>query len=128
MKQCMDQGQSITERKRKRLSTLRLISPYILLIKRGEESDCERDQIQLEIIGNHLRMSVEDSAILEEKNDQSMSQRKEQSFQRMERLIPLPLPVSEKDIKTTFENGILKISIPKHRNRKFIEIDNQKNE
>ncbi|SDJ13233.1 Hsp20/alpha crystallin family protein [Alteribacillus bidgolensis] len=60
--------------------------------------DCERDQIQLEIIGNHLRISVDDSAMLEEKNDQSISQKKEQSFKRMERLIPLPLPISEKDV------------------------------
>ena len=85
----------------------------------------KRDQIELEIVGNQLRIAAEDMTILEEKNDQTKYNDRRQSFQKTERLITLPFHISEKDTTASFDNDILKITIPKHNSgRRFIDIDN----
>ncbi|WP_188456946.1 Hsp20/alpha crystallin family protein [Virgibacillus oceani] len=84
----------------------------------------KRDQIELEIIGNQLRITVSDSVVHEEKNDKTNYYNKEQSFQKMERLVTLPFTISEKDTTASLKDGILKISIPKQNSsRKFLGID-----
>ncbi len=94
------------------------------VIVEAELPGYKRDQIQLEIIGNQLRITVTDSMIHEEKNDKTNYQNKEQSFQKMERIVTLPFTISEKDTTASFNDGILKISIPKRNSsRKFIGID-----
>ncbi|MBT2217677.1 Hsp20/alpha crystallin family protein [Virgibacillus dakarensis] len=97
------------------------------VIVEAELPGYKRDQIQLEIIGNQLRITAEDTSTYEEKNDKSMFYNKEHSFQRAERLITLPFTVSEKDTKAALNNGILKITIPKkNESRKFIDINDPK--
>ncbi|WP_163970220.1 Hsp20/alpha crystallin family protein [Oceanobacillus halotolerans] len=82
------------------------------------------NQIELEAIGNQLRIAVEDNATLEEKNDEKKFLNKEQSFFRSERVVTLPYPIPEQDTKASFYEGILKISIPKKdRNINYIDID-----
>ncbi|WP_164217166.1 Hsp20/alpha crystallin family protein [Virgibacillus sp. YIM 98842] len=84
----------------------------------------KRDQIELEIIGNRLRIAAEDMTILEEKNDKTKYNDRRQSFQKTERLITLPFHVSEKETKASFHKDTLKVSIPKRNSgRKFIDID-----
>jgi HSP20 family protein len=84
----------------------------------------KREQIELEIVGNQLRIAAEDMTILEEKNDQTKYNDRRQSFQKMERLITLPFHISEKDTKASFDKDTLKITIPKQNSgRKFIDID-----
>ncbi|GAB3792316.1 Hsp20/alpha crystallin family protein [Virgibacillus kimchii] len=84
----------------------------------------KKDQIELEIIGNRLRIAAEDMTILEEKNDKTKYNDRRQSFQKTERLITLPFHVSEKDTKASFHKDTLKITIPKRNSgRKFIDID-----
>lgn len=84
----------------------------------------KREQIELEIVGNQLRIAAEDMTVLEEKNDKTKYNDRRQSFQKMERLITLPFHISEKDTKASFEKDMLKITIPKQNSgRKFIDID-----
>jgi len=84
----------------------------------------KRDQIELEIVGNQLRIAAEDMTVLEEKNERTKYNDTRQSFQKIERLITLPFHISEKDTKASFEKDILKITIPKQNSgRKFIDID-----
>ncbi|MGY0694207.1 Hsp20/alpha crystallin family protein [Virgibacillus sp. FSP13] len=84
----------------------------------------KREQIHLEIIGNQIRISAEDTASLEAQNDKKTYDNKEESFRRAERLVTLPFTISEKDTKATLNNGILKITVPKlNESRKFIDID-----
>ncbi|MEW9677545.1 Hsp20/alpha crystallin family protein [Lentibacillus sp. L22] len=83
----------------------------------------KRDQIQLEIIGNQLRIIAEDTSSFEGKNKKGETFHKEQSYQTAERLITLPFTISEKDTSAVLKNGILKISIPKkNESRRFIDI------
>ena len=83
-----------------------------------------RNQIQLEIIGNRLRIGMEDS-ILEEINYETHTGRK-QFYQRREHFIPLPYAISEKETKASFHNEILKVSFPKKDiQRRFLAIDDK---
>ncbi|MFC5711707.1 Hsp20 family protein [Thalassorhabdus alkalitolerans] len=85
---------------------------------------CSSDQIQLEVIDNFLKLSVNHSSIIEEKNDLTMYQKREQSFQRMQRLIPFSFPISENEINAIFENEVLRITVPKKSTSdKVIEIN-----
>lgn len=83
----------------------------------------KRDQIELEIVGNQVRIAVQNE-IFDETNDGSMHQHKEQSLQRMERFVTLPFTISEKETQAAYNNGILEITTPKNNeSRKFIDID-----
>lgn len=75
----------------------------------------KRSQIKLDIIGNVIRITVDDSTILEEENDQTMYHNKEQTSPKMERLVSLPFTISEENTKATYKDGILKITTPKKK-------------
>lgn len=84
----------------------------------------KRDQIQLEISGNQLRISAENYHQLEEKNDKHKFFNREQSVERVERLVTLPFTISKKDTRASLNDGILKIYVrKKNSSRKFIDID-----
>ncbi|WP_391116780.1 Hsp20/alpha crystallin family protein [Psychrobacillus sp. L3] len=83
---------------------------------------CTKNQIQLEIIGNQLRIGVENS-VLEEVNYENHTGRK-QFYQRREHVIPLPYSISEKETITSFHNETLKITFPKKDiKRRYLAID-----
>ncbi|CDQ40459.1 Hsp20/alpha crystallin family protein [Virgibacillus salexigens] len=86
------------------------------LIVEAELPGYKRDQIQLEIIGNQLRIAVEDFS--------SNEQEKNYRGQRAERTITIPFTISEKETKADLNNGILRITIPKkNSSRRFIDIN-----
>ena len=84
--------------------------------------DCNRNQIQLEIIGNRLRIGIEDS-LHEEINYPTHSGRK-QFYQRREHFVSLPFTIPEKETKASFRNEILTLSFPKENiTRRYLTID-----
>ncbi|WP_200416798.1 Hsp20/alpha crystallin family protein, partial [Virgibacillus salexigens] len=86
------------------------------LIVEAELPGYKRDQIQLEIIGNQLRIAVEGFS--------SNEQEKNYRGQRAERTITIPSTISEKETKADLNNGILRITIPKkNSSRRFIDIN-----
>jgi HSP20 family protein len=69
------------------------------------------DQIDLEIVGDVLSLKGERS---EERKDDSESRHIiERSWGRFERSLRLPFTPGEKDVATSFANGVLTISIKK---------------
>ncbi|WP_284139345.1 MULTISPECIES: Hsp20/alpha crystallin family protein [unclassified Virgibacillus] len=83
----------------------------------------KRDQIELEIIGNQLRIAAEDKASQKTQHDNKQYFHSQRSLQRMERFITLPFTIPEKETKAQFEDGKLKVLIPKkNQNRKYIDI------
>mgnify|MGYP001226902988 FL=1 len=83
-----------------------------------------RDQIELEILGRQLRIAALDTSSFEEKNDKNNFYKKEHSYRKAERIVTLPFPISKKDTKASFQNGLLKITIPKRNDsRTFIDIE-----
>lgn len=84
----------------------------------------KRNQIELGIIGNQFRITVEGTTIQEEKNDKPIYDSKEKSSHKLERLISLPFTISKNNTKATFTDGILKISTPKMEpSAKIVDID-----
>lgn len=83
---------------------------------------CTRNQIQLEILGDKLRIGIVNS-ILEEINSETHTGRK-QFYQRREHLIPLPFTISEKEALANFHDEVLKITVPKTNiRRRYLTID-----
>ncbi|WP_241558857.1 Hsp20/alpha crystallin family protein [Oceanobacillus halophilus] len=94
------------------------------IIVKAELPGYQRNQINLEIIGNQLRISVEESKQVEGKDEQKNYYSKQESFHQMERVITVPFEIPEKETKASFQNGLLKVVIPKmNSQRKFIDID-----
>lgn len=99
------------------------------VIVEAELPGYNRDQIKIDMLGNHLRIEVEDKAIYEESNDEDHSYKTSQSFRKLERVVTLPFSITEKDTKATFENGLLKVIIPKKEiDRKRIDIMDHRKE
>ncbi|RBW71394.1 Hsp20/alpha crystallin family protein [Bacillus taeanensis] len=97
------------------------------LIVEADLPGVKREQIHLEWLEDGLKITVEDKKIVEEENNHEKYYRKERSFQRMERYIPLPYTAAVKEIKAKFQNGILEIKIPKKKRKrndsKMIDIE-----
>ncbi|MFJ8065664.1 Hsp20/alpha crystallin family protein [Psychrobacillus sp. NPDC096426] len=82
---------------------------------------CNRNQIQLEIIGNRLRIGIEDS-IQEEIKYETHTGRK-QFYSRREQIVSLPYTIPEKDTLVTFQHEVLRISFPRgDGERRYLEI------
>lgn len=80
-----------------------------------------KEQIQLDVYNNHLKISVQNVEVTEEKNDQYESYKSMKTYQRGEKVIMLPYTIKEEEMKASFKNGILKIMIP--NKKKTIEIE-----
>jgi len=80
-----------------------------------------KSQISLDVFQNHIKISVQEEA-KEEKKDE-LKKTVEQSFryQRADRVVTLPFAVNESDIKASLSQGLLKIRIPNKRKRIPIE-------
>ena|SRR5690625_3916735 len=84
-------------------------------------SGYKKDQIQIEILGNKLRIAVEDRTFHKD-NAPKNKINESKSFQRMERFVTFPFPIPEEETKATFNNGVLKVLIPNLSKRKYIDI------
>lgn len=94
------------------------------LVIKAEIPGAGREQIQLDIEGQYLRISVEHKEENEVNHHHHNFYRRERSYQRSERRIQLPYPISEKQTKATYLNGILTITAPKgSKLKKRIQID-----
>lgn len=80
-----------------------------------------RQQIQLELDGTMLHLTVHHREIVESTDAQNNVYKKRRMQQQMRRTIPLPYPVKENEINASFENGELVIHLP--QKKKFIDIE-----
>ncbi|HET7657281.1 MAG TPA: Hsp20/alpha crystallin family protein [Bacillales bacterium] len=85
-----------------------------------------RDQIDIEILDSALKITASHNEVSEEANDNKHYYRKERSYGRIERVVPLPFRVNPKQTTANYEKGILQIAIPKgdqDRESRTIRID-----
>ena len=73
----------------------------------------ERKDFNIEIDNHTLRISCEKEESKEEKKEDDGYSRKEYSFSSFARSFSLPEDVKESDIDAKYENGILKLTVPK---------------
>lgn len=83
---------------------------------------CNGNQIQLEFIGNRLRIKIEDSLQEEIKYETHTGRR--QFYSRREHIVSLPFIIPEKEALTTFHKEVLRITIPKKdTQRRYLTIN-----
>lgn len=90
------------------------------IIIEAELPGYKREQIAIEIVGNHIRISADNTKEVLNSNGDFL----QKSQQKTERTVTLPFDIPEDETTASFKNGILKIVIPKQNaNRRFIDID-----
>ncbi|MBM4760901.1 Hsp20/alpha crystallin family protein [Bacillus sp. B15-48] len=79
----------------------------------------KKEQIAIDILGNHLTISVKQQDILTEEDDNNQIYRRSESIQRSSRTITFSHPIDESKVKASYQNGLLKITIPKQPGKKI---------
>lgn len=77
-----------------------------------------KEDIQLDIVGNHLHVSTHGEEATEVNNDETHQYYRQQRYHHRERVIPLPYPADMRSIKATYNNGILIVKGPKPKQQR----------
>jgi HSP20 family molecular chaperone IbpA len=81
----------------------------------------DKKQIKLDIFQQSIRIQVSQDERSEYKDDKQGIHEHHKRTQIRQRVIPVPFLIQEQDVKATYKNGLLRISIP--HNHKQIPID-----
>lgn len=83
----------------------------------AEMPGVKKEQIHLDILGNHLTISIEknEEDITEDEVNQVF--RRKQFRQHASRTITLPKQINEKKVKASYRDGLLQIRIPQNRGK-----------
>lgn len=99
-------------------SGVQAFAPRTTLAETESEYQVEADlpgikpsEVQVELRGNELWLTGDRKQEKEEKGENY--HRIEQEYGHFERVIPLAVPVNEDKINARYENGVLKITVPK---------------
>ncbi|MGF9767488.1 Hsp20/alpha crystallin family protein [Bacillus albus] len=84
------------------------------LVVTAELPGIQKEQIQIEIQSEYLKVSVKEE-ILEEAEEETSHNyyRRERSISEASRLIKLPYSINKKEAKASYQNGVLEIRAPK---------------
>ncbi|PQZ54664.1 MULTISPECIES: Hsp20/alpha crystallin family protein [Bacillus] len=85
------------------------------LVVTAELPGIQKEQIQIEIQSEYLKVSVKED-ILEEPEEEQTSHnyyRRERSISEASRIIKLPYLINKKAAKASYQNGVLEIRAPK---------------
>jgi HSP20 family protein len=87
---------------------------------KAELAGIKKEQIQVDVLSNTLTITVKHQEEFVEEDDRKHFFRKKQSHSQASRTVTLPFAINERAIKATFDNGLLKIKIPKQKGKKII--------
>lgn len=76
----------------------------------------KREDIHIELLGNRIRISVENDVEINAQNEKKSTYTHERRIDRAERMFTLPYTIDRSRTHATFSNGLLKISGPKYPN------------
>ncbi len=82
----------------------------------------KKEQVQLNITGNYLTITVENNELETVENEQSQIYQRKFLRQQSSRTISFPRPINEKLVKASYRDGLLQIRIPQEKG-KVIEIE-----
>ncbi len=80
----------------------------------------DQEQIQLDILGNYITISVHSVESFTEEDDNKNIVKRRRAMQKSTRTIPLPQPINESMVKASYQNGLLKIQLPKLKGKQII--------
>lgn len=95
------------------------ITEYVVT---AELPGIKKEQIQINVQGNLLTISIENQESEVEEDDVNQIFRRVHSRQHTSRSIPLPQKINDRKIKATYRDGLLEIRIPQEKG-KSINID-----
>ncbi|WP_017727489.1 Hsp20/alpha crystallin family protein [Halalkalibacterium ligniniphilum] len=80
-----------------------------------------KKQIQLDVLPQYIRIAVQHHETIEIHDEAKKTYSRTHALEGRERIVPLPFPVKENEIKAKFQNGLLTIVIPNRRKTISIE-------
>ncbi|WP_416151119.1 Hsp20/alpha crystallin family protein [Salipaludibacillus sp. HK11] len=83
----------------------------------------KKDQINLDIFQNYIKIGIKNESLTEKKDGQNQTTEQYYRFQRADRVVTLPFAVNQSEIKASHSQGLLTIRIPNKRKR--IPIDSK---
>ncbi|MFB5542324.1 Hsp20/alpha crystallin family protein [Bacillus cereus] len=83
------------------------------LVVTAELPGIQKEQIQIEIQSEYLKVSVKEEILEEEEQTSHNYYRRERSISEASRLIKLPYFINKKAAKASYQNGVLEIRAPK---------------
>lgn len=83
------------------------------LVIKAELPGIQKEQLQVEIQGEYLKIAVKEDILGEEANESPNYYRRERTMSEASRVIKLPYPINKKQAKASYQNGILEIRAPK---------------
>lgn len=90
------------------------------LVVTAELPGIQKEQIQIEIQSEYLKVSVKEEILEEEEQTSHNYYRRERSISEASRLIKLPYSINKKAAKASYQNGVLEIRAPKLPDRKSV--------
>ncbi|WP_047983005.1 Hsp20/alpha crystallin family protein [Ornithinibacillus californiensis] len=84
----------------------------------------KKEQIEIELVGNQVQIGVQDYQFIDQEDTKNNLKFNKQSIAKKERVITLPFDIPKKDVKASFKNDILKISVRKPKiDHSYIDIE-----
>ncbi|EJR04930.1 MULTISPECIES: Hsp20/alpha crystallin family protein [Bacillus cereus group] len=86
------------------------------LVVTAELPGIQKEQIQIEIQSEYLKVSVKEDILEETEEEEQTSHnyyRRERSISEASRIIKLPYLINKKTAKASYQNGVLEIRAPK---------------
>jgi HSP20 family protein len=80
------------------------------LVTRVDLPGMKKEDVSVEVTDGHLALSGERKREIEEKKDDDY--RSEREYGSFYRVVPLPEGVTLEDVKATFSDGVLEVSVP----------------
>ena len=81
-----------------------------LLVTRVDLPGMKKEEVKVEVTDGHLAISGERNTEKEEKKDNEY--RSEREYGTFYRVVPLPAGVNVEDVKATFADGVLEVTVP----------------
>ncbi|WP_075982092.1 Hsp20/alpha crystallin family protein [Bacillus massilinigeriensis] len=88
-------------------------------IVQAELPGVKREQIHIDVYSNYVTISVNSQDIIIEENEKNSYYSKQKTIQKASRTISLPHHINEKQVKATYQNGLLLIRIPKQKGKRI---------
>jgi HSP20 family protein len=83
------------------------------LVVKAELPGVQKEQIQIEIQGEYLKIFVKEEVLGEEIKESHNYYRRERAVSEASRMIKLPYTINKKQAKASYQDGILEIRAPK---------------
>lgn len=79
----------------------------------------KKEQISIAVLDRSITITVKNTETITETKDSTNFYKRSQSFQQMSRNIFLGFAVDERKVKASYQNGLLKIRVPKPKSKQI---------